>query len=155
VNSLVERYPLHLEYQSIRKQMMPLLTDEDLLFSPGGSNPTLGELCRVMGEVQRSYIDSFKTFKQDWSYRHPDPSIAGSVARLTEWFDELDAELQSTIAGLSEEDVERPVDRGWPMPARLQLEVYKEALLIFYGKASVSLKCLGKELTEQWRGWIA
>ncbi len=155
MNSLVDHYSMHLEYQSIRKQMMPLLTDEDLLFSPGGSNPTLGELCRVMGEVQRSYIDSLKTFKQDWSYRHPDPSIEGSVARLTEWFDELDAELQSTIEGLSEEDVERPVDRGWPMPARLQLEVYKEALLIFYGKASVYLKCLGKELTEQWRGWIA
>src|SRR5688500_9997251 len=69
VNSIMPNYPLHLEYQAIRKQMMPMLTDEDLRFSPGGSNPTLGELCRVMGEVQRSYIDSFKTFKQDWSYR--------------------------------------------------------------------------------------
>jgi hypothetical protein len=34
------------------------------------------------------------------------------------------------------------------------LEIYKEALLIFYGKTSVYLKATGKELPEQWLAWI-
>lgn len=36
-----------------------------------------------------------------------------------------------------------------------QLEVYKEALLIFYGKASVYLKAMGKPRPPQWRERIA
>jgi hypothetical protein len=36
-----------------------------------------------------------------------------------------------------------------------QLEVYKEALLIFYGKASVYLKAMGKPRPQQWQEWIA
>jgi hypothetical protein len=32
--------------------------------------------------------------------------------------------------------------------------VFKEALLIFYGKSRVYLKALGKEMPKQWRSWI-
>ena len=31
---------------------------------------TLGALCREMGEIEHSYIQSLKTFQQDWSYRN-------------------------------------------------------------------------------------
>ena len=49
------------------------------------------------------------------------------------------------------------IDRGHNFLLRpnIQLEVYKEALHIFYGKTSVYLKAMGKERPQQWQDWIA
>jgi hypothetical protein len=50
----------------------------------------------------------------------------------------------------------RQIDRGgWSLPPLIQLEVYKEALLIFYGKVGVYLKAMGKPRSQQWQDWIA
>ena len=38
---------------------------------------------------------------------------------------------------------------------RINLAIYQEALLIFYGKISVYLKILGKTPSAQWEHWIA
>jgi hypothetical protein len=38
--------------------------------------------------------------------------------------------------------------------AKTQLDVYQEALLIFYGKVSVYLRALQKPFPPQWRTWI-
>jgi hypothetical protein len=157
VNSIIASYyPMFEMYSSLRSQLMQQITDNDLRFQPTERNTTLGSLCREIGEVQQAYIQSFRTWKQDFSYRHPDPTIEGSVERLTAWYTELDGELKATIEGLSEEDIQQQVvDRGpdFKLPAQYNLDVYKEALLIFYGKASVYLHALGK-LPEQWRDWI-
>jgi uncharacterized damage-inducible protein DinB len=156
-NILAEYYPTFRLYQNLRSQLMDLLTDDDLRFSPGGANPPLGALCQEIGEVERAYIDSFQTFRIDFAYRNPEPGLAESVGQLSAWYNALDAELEAAIAALSEEDVKtRQIDRGgWSLPPSIQLEVYKEALLIFYGKASVYLKALGKSRSEQWQEWIA
>ena len=53
------------ETQVMREQLMDMLTDADLAFSPGGSNPTLGALCKEMGDVEHAYINSFKTMKHE------------------------------------------------------------------------------------------
>ena len=153
-----EYYPIFQMYQALRNQLMELLSDEDLAFTPGGENPALGALCREMGEVQHAYIESFKTFQQDFSYRNEEPGLEGSVARLSAWFGDLDAQLKAAIEALSEEEVqERLIDRGggFQVPPRIQIEVYKEALLIFYGKASVYLKAMTRPRPEQWQDWIA
>jgi uncharacterized damage-inducible protein DinB len=145
-------------YQSLRQQLMEIITDDDLAFQPGGENPTLGALCREMGEVQQAYIDSFKTFTQDFAYRNQDPGLDSNVERLTDWFNALDRELKETIAGLSEDDLQqRQIDRGhgFTLPPRIQLHIYQEALLIFYGKVSVYLKAMEKALPKQWAEWIA
>jgi hypothetical protein len=144
-------------YQALRDQLMTLLMDEDLRYRLGGANPTLGILCREIGEVEYAYIQSFKTFKQDFTYRNTEPSLEDSVTTLAAWFAELDRELKAVIGGLAEEDIKgRTIDRGgdFRLPPFIQLEVYKEALLIFYGKVSVYLKALGKTLPEQWQEWI-
>lgn len=36
----------------------------------------------------------------------------------------------------------------------IQSEIYKEALLIFYGKVDVYLKAMGKPRPEQWAIWM-
>ena len=153
-----EYWPLFEMYQALRAQLMESLSDEELQFQPGGENPTLGALCREMGEVEVAYIRSFQTFTQDFAYRNEQPGLEESVARLSTWYAELDGELKAAIEALSEDDLEnRVIDRGggFTVSPRIQLEIYKEALLIFYGKASVYLKAMGKTRTEQWQHWIA
>jgi hypothetical protein len=158
MNKIIEKhYPVFELYQALRDQLMENLDDTDLDFRPGGDNLTLGALCVQMGEVEQSYIDSFRTFKQDFSYRSEDPALANSTEQLQTWFRELDSELKSAVAALSEDDIEnRVIDRGGEFQLRphVQLEVYKEALLIFYGKVDVYLKAMGKARPEQWREWI-
>jgi hypothetical protein len=158
MNSIMNNYfPVFEMYQAPRNQLMELLTDEDLFFRLEGGNPTLGALCREMGEVEYSYIQSFKIFEQDFSYRNEEPGLEVRVEKLTSWFEELDNELRTTVEGLSEEDIQnRVIDRGgdFSLPPQIQLEVYKEALLIFYGKVSVYLKAMGKTLPKQWQEWI-
>ncbi len=152
-----EQYGLFRLYQRLREQLMAVLSDADLAFTPGGENPSLGALCLEMGETQRSYIDSFLTFQQDFGYRHAEPELAGSVAGLRLWFEQLDGEMYAAVAGLSDDDIaHRLIDRGhgFRVPPGVQLEIYKEALLIFYGKAAVYLKLMGHRPSEQWRDWI-
>lgn len=158
MNSLVENYyPTFELYQALRSQLMEILTDEDLMFDPGGENMSLGALCRQIGEVEHSYIASFKTFTQDFDYSNDQPGLAESVDRLSAWFVDLDRRLKSTVSALSEDDLlSRTIDRGggFVIPPAIQLEIYKEALLIFYGKVDIYLKELGKERPEQWTAWI-
>ncbi len=76
MNSIMqEYYPVFQMYQALRNQLMEILNQEDLAYSPGGENPTLGTLCREIGEVEYAYIQSFETFRIDFSYRNPDTSI--------------------------------------------------------------------------------
>jgi hypothetical protein len=159
MNSIIkEQGPVLEQTQALRNQLMEILTDADLSYSPGGESPTLGALCREMGEVQQAYITSFQTFEQDFGYRVEDPELERGVERLAAWFQALDGELRAVLESLSEEDIQnRVIDRGggFVLPPLIQLHIYREALLIFYGKASVYLKALGKTLSEQWQSWIA
>lgn len=152
-----EQYGLFRLYQRLREQLLATLTDADLAFSPGGANPSLGELCLEIGKTEQAYVDSFRNFSQRFDYRHSDLSLAGSVAGLQAWYERLDAELYAAVAALSDEEVaNRPIDRGngFLVPAEVQLHIYQEALIIFYGKVTVYLKLLGKPMSEQWQHWI-
>jgi hypothetical protein len=153
-----EYYGLFEHYQDLRRQLMASLTDEDLVFSPGGDNRPLGALCREIGEIEVAYINSFQTFTQNFDYRVEEPELETSVTRLVEWYASLDLELREVVSELSEEDVtERVIDRGhnFKVPPRVQLAIYQEALLIFYGKVDVYLKAMAKPRTEHWSHWIA
>ncbi len=159
MNSILQEQGQILEQtQALRNQMMELLTDGDLGYSPGGECLTLGALCREMGEVEHAYIESFKTFRQEFSYRNEEPGLESSVEKLSAWFQALDGELKETLGALSEEEIQnRIIDRGggFVLPPLIQFHIYREALIIFYGKASIYLKALGKTLPEQWQAWIA
>jgi uncharacterized damage-inducible protein DinB len=158
MNQIMRDYfPIFHMYQEIRDQLMAALADEDLSFQPSDANPPLGELCREIGEVERAYIDSFKTFTLDFSYRNSEPGLEKSVQRLSAWYAALDQELRATVEALTDDDLDqRVIDRGggFTLPPQIQLDVYKEALLIFYGKASVYLKAMGKTLPGRMGEWI-
>ena len=141
--------------QGLRSQLMDMLSDADLAFSPGGQNMTLGALCREVGEIEHSYTQSLKTFKQDWSYRNTEAGLERDVSRLKVWYQTLDDEMKATVTALADEDLTKMIDRGgYSMPVEMQLDVYLQALLIFFGKATIYLKAMNKAAPKQIEEYI-
>jgi len=140
----------------MRIQLLDTLSDVDLSYSPGGKTVTLGELCLQMGNDQYSYVQSLKTFSQDWSYRNTTVHLENSVAQLKEWYIALDAEMKSIVADFTEADLKKSIDRsgGFVIPVTVQLDIYLQALLIFFGKASVYLKSMDRTLPAGMEDWI-
>jgi DinB family protein len=149
------------EYQVLRDELMELLTDDDLSYRPGAATFSLGELCREIGEIEHSYVEALRTFRQDFDWRTPDPRVERSVGALREWYADLDRRLATALDALTEDEVaNRRVTRhdfdveGFsPLPPQ-ELDIYREALLIFYGKVSIYLRAMGKVLSERWQAWI-
>lgn len=150
-------WDLNRMYTALRDELMASLTDDELAFSPGGENPSLGELCRELGETQHVYVQSFKTFNIDFSYRVNDDSYSKSVDKLKSWYAVLDQQLEVELEDIDDGDVANiMMDRdGYEVPLHISLDILREALLIFYGKVSVYLKAMGKERTQMWQDWIA
>src|SRR5215813_11499968 len=140
----------------LRAQLLESLTNEDLAFSPGGSNMPLGTLLREAGDVEYSYIQSLKTFKQDWSYHNPEPGLEGDVEKIKSWYAALDQEMKATIEAFSDDDLARPIERGsgLSLPLDLQVEVYLQAQLIYLGKAGVYFRAMHRELPQLFQDYI-
>lgn len=153
---LKEFWDLNRMYVGLRDQLLEALSDADLAYTPGGSNPTLGELCRELGETEYAYVQSFKTFAIDFSYRTKDERYLGSVAELQAWYRQLDEALEAALESVSDDDVaNKKMGRdGYEVPVHISLDILREALLIFYGKVSVYAKAMGKPLPQQWQDWV-
>src|SRR6266699_3918643 len=150
-----EKWPWIEGTHGMRSQLIDILSDADLAFSPGGQNMTLGALLREMGEIEHSYIQSLKTFEQDWSYHNTEAELESSVARLKAWYQTLDDEMKAAVSALSNEDLTKTIDRGgFSMPVELQLDVYLQALLIFLGKATIYFKAMNKALPQNFQEYI-
>jgi hypothetical protein len=140
---------------NMRTALLDTLTDSDLTFGLGGETLTLGALCQEMGEIEHSYIQSLKSFKQDWKYHNTDAGLEGSVSRLKAWFETLDSEMKTIVSAFSDEDLKKEVDRsGFAMPVEMQLDVYLQALLIFFGKATIYIKAMSKPLPQSFKDYI-
>ena len=142
-------------YRSLRDELLAALADADLAFTPGGDNPTLGDLCVALGATQRCYAESFRTFEAKFDERAEESGTMQSVADIRTWYETLDAELEAALEDLTAEQAQQAVVRGegHQMPLLTHLFVFNEALLIFCGKASVYLKALGKEAPGKWGDW--
>lgn len=140
----------------MRTELMDSLTDADLAFTPGGTAMTLGALCREMGDIEQSYLQSFKTLKQDFANKNTETGIETSVAKLKAWYQQMDADMQAALAALSDDELSKQIDRGGGsmMPLEIQLDVYLQALLIFFGKASIYLRVMNKPLPKNIQDWI-
>ena len=149
------------EYQLLRDELMGTISDDDLAFRPGGATFTLGELCREIGQIEHSYIGALRTFRQDFDWRAPNPQVEGGVSAMTTWFADLDRNLLAAIEALTEDDTaNRRITRSdfdiegfSPLPPQ-ELDIYREALLIFYGKVSIYLRSMGRDLPGHWGDWI-
>ena len=148
------------DYQLLRRQLTELISDDDLAFRPGAGTFSLGELCREIGDIEHSYVQAFRTFRQDFAWHNPDLRVERSVAALTAWYSALDADLLAAIEALSEDDIaHRRIERDDFEPdlqplAPEEADYYREALLIFHGKVSIYLRLMGKELPPQWQHWL-
>ena len=150
-----EKWPWIETAHGMRSQLLDILSDAELAFTPGGQNMTVGALCRQMGETEYSYIQSLKTLKQEWSYRHTEAGVVSSIARLKAWFQTLDDEMQAAIAAFSDEEVNKLIDRGEEaVTVAFQLDVYLQAVLIFLGKATIYLKAMNEELPQSFQEYI-
>ncbi|HUX52047.1 MAG TPA: hypothetical protein VMW73_14735 [Spirochaetia bacterium] len=140
----------------MRRQLFNVVTDEDLVFSPGGMAVTLGELFREMGEVQHAYNQSLLTFKTDFSYRTTDTELSVSVQKIAAWYIQLEAEMKSVLTGFSDADYRKNIERGggYAITVDLQMDIYLQALLIFFGKVSVYLRILNKEVSAYFAEYI-
>ena len=138
-----------------RLELLNTLSDADLAFTPGGTNMTLGALCRELGEIEHSYIESLKAFKQDWTYRNTEAGLDGSVARLKAWYQHMDDEMKSILTAFSDADLAKMIDRnGFSVPVDVQMDIYLQALLIFAGKASIFLRAMNRTLPGSMQDWI-
>ena len=150
-----EKWPWIDGSHKMRTQLLDLISDTDLAFSPGGQNISLGTLCREMGDTEYAYIQSLQTFNQDWSYHNTEAGLESSVTQLKNWYQTLDEELQTTVSAFSDEDATKTVNRGgYPTPIGLQLDVYLQALLIFFGKVTIYLKAMNKSLPKEVQEYI-
>lgn len=142
-------------YQDLKHQMIDILADADLSHVIEGS-PSLGELCREHGEIEQSYLDSFRTQQLRFDYKHPDPEIASRTDALSAWYTKLDEELKAVLEAIEEDDLQTmSFDRGgWSVSINEHLGIYKEAVVIFAAKAWVHLLAMGKPLPKQWRDWL-
>lgn len=159
MNTNIEKHyrEVVLEYQELRDELLDAVSDEDLAFHPGGANLTLGGLCARLAATEQAYADSFRTFAAKFESSAPEADAAASVAALKALFAATDAAFAAALAGVSDADAaSRLVDRGGGhrLPVFLHLEVYREALLLFCGKASVYLAMMGKQPPGKWRSWI-
>ncbi len=138
----------------MRAQLFDSLNDSDLSFSPGGQNITFGALCREMGEVDYSYLQSLKTLKQDWSYRNTEPGLETSINKIKAWYQSMEADMKSTLEAKSDEDLKKVVERGFTVAIDVQMQIYLQALLIFFGKASVYIRAMNRALPPNFKEWF-
>src|SRR5690242_14885509 len=89
-----EVFPMIEGTHGMRAGLLDVLTDADLPFTPGGQALPLGQLLVEFGEIEQAYVDSFKTLKQDFSYRNPQPGLALDLAAIRAWYHRLDHELR-------------------------------------------------------------
>jgi uncharacterized damage-inducible protein DinB len=149
------------DYQALRNELTDVLHDEDLAFRPAAGTASLGELCREIGDIEHSYIEALRTFRQDFGWRNPDPEVERRVEALSSWYADLDQQLSAAIEGLTDDDVANrritrddfDVDEFSPLPPQ-ELDIYREALLIFYAKVSIYLRIMGRELPGHWGPWL-
>ena len=110
-----------------------------------------------MGDTTHAYVTSYDTLKMDFSLKAPDRDQPSDGRALAAWIRGKETDLKRALSPLNDEDLNTPViDRGrdWVVPRMMQFHIYREALLIFFGKLDVYLRAAGKERPEIWRQWV-
>ncbi len=155
MNHLIEQQKGLLEETiSLRTEILNAIDNSHLDFGLGGKSLTLQDLLLEQASIQTSYINTFKTFKQDWTIKATSSELI-TVDALKHLFADLDRQLFTTLERLSEEAIAKLIARGgWDLSVEGTLIAYHEAVLIFTAKASIYLRAIGQELTGKLEQWI-
>lgn len=144
-------------HHSMRDHLLTVVSDADLAYKLPGQNPTLGELLVELGNIQGVYTHSFETFTLDWAHRRLPPPASLTIAGLQAWFTAHDDAMNSALTRLTEDELQVDrIDRGHGFIASpfVQVQIYREAVYIFYGRFSVYLKALERDAGEEWAAWV-
>ncbi len=153
--ALAETWSMVNGTHGMRTELLDSLTDADLSFTPGGQAMTLGALIKEFGEIEQSYIDSLAAHTQNFDYRNPEAGLDTHMDRLKAWLKALDGKMQTTLDAMSETDLQKPIDRGsFSVNVDTQLQIYLQALLIFFGKATIYFRAMSKPLPGSTLAWI-
>ena len=152
-----EKWPWVEASLELRDGLLATVSDADLAFVPGGQNESLGALFRGVGEIERSYIDSFTDLKQDFAYRASDPALDRNVQRLKNWFQTMDDEFKQAIAAVPDGGEQKEILRstGNSISPSFQVDIYVQAMMIFFGKAIVYFRAMNKPLPPSVEDYIA
>lgn len=110
-----------------------------------------------MGDVARAYAESFRVGTMDFTVKADDRRSPRDGGELAEWIRAQEGLLKESVRSFSDEELAtKVVDRGggWEIQLQTQFHVYREALLIFFGKLDIYLRMMGKPRPEQWLQWV-
>jgi hypothetical protein len=144
-------------HHSMRDHLLTVVSEADLAYKLPGQNPTLGELLVELGNVQGVYTQSFETLTLDWRHRQVPPPAPITIASLQTWFVAQDDAMRKALSRFTDEQLQvDQIDRGHDFIASpfVQVQIYREAVYIFYGKLSVYLKALERDAGEEWAAWV-
>jgi hypothetical protein len=144
-------------HHSMRDHLLTVVSEADLAYKLPGQNPTLGELLVELGNVQGVYTQSFETLTLDWRHRQVPPPAPITIASLQTWFVAQDDAMRKALSRFTDEQLQvDQIDRGHGFIASpfVQVQIYREAVYIFYGKLSVYLKALERDAGEEWAAWV-
>lgn len=158
MNSIeAEQFDLLRMSHGVRDQGLAVLTDRDLPFRLPGENHSLAELCEQQGRIENAYAASFRDFELHLDSALPEGEDFPGADGLGAWFTRRDRELEEALRSLREDDIaNRLIDRGggWQVPVLIQFHIYRESLLIFFGKVDIYLRALGRERSGEWFAWV-
>jgi hypothetical protein len=132
----------------MRDALIQPLSDADLGHDLGGSSLTWGQLIDDCAEMQRSYLDAFRTLDQ----RRAPPRSAlehrTTVAEILENFHSSDGELKLVLDSFTHDEWEAVIVRpdGTKRSRRGQLEIYAQFMLIFLAKATVYSRVQNRDI---------
>ncbi|MFN8562195.1 MAG: hypothetical protein U0703_11375 [Anaerolineae bacterium] len=158
MNSLItETRDILTSTQGLRAELLNVLTDvlsdADLGYSLPG-NPTLGEMFREEAEIERSYMPTRS---------RPSRRRSSTAKAIQRWRPTSTSSRRIIRRSMPIWSARWTAFRSRPRPehrARVvnvgaaQLAVYFQAVLIFFGKATIYFRAAGKPLPEQWKAWI-
>ena len=144
-------------HHSMRDHLLTVVSDADLAYKLPGQNPTLGEVLVELGNIQGVYTHSFDSLTLDWAHRQLPPPAPITIASLQSWFKAHDEAVNSALSRFTPDELQVDrIDRGHGFIASpfVQVQIYREAVYIFYGKFSVYLKGLERDAGEEWAAWV-
>lgn len=125
-------------------------------YSPGGTNPTIRGLLRELAQTEIAYTRSFRDWVMSFDEEGESPVDLRSAASIRAGFTTLHEALKEAVASVSDADFPtRWIDRGgFQVTPMMQIQIYREAILIIVARISVYLRVLGLPLPAQWVSWI-